>query len=135
MSHSGLCGAIQSKFWGTTQCIYSGPYSEDHFLIINSGGYCSKHCHEHKWNRFFLISGRLKVIIYREDGKEDSTILEPGHFTDVPPGAYHKFEALEECYCLEVYWVDNIDIHDIERVSTGGLNVPSNDYPGEIEQY
>jgi mannose-6-phosphate isomerase-like protein (cupin superfamily) len=123
MSHKTLCGAIQSKFWGTTQCVYAGPYAEAHYLVINKGGYCSKHEHVYKWNRFFLISGKLKVIIYRKDDKEDCTILEAGHFTDVPPGSYHKFEALEDCVCLEIYWVENIDIHDIERLTIGGVSV------------
>ena len=54
MSHKTLCGAIQSKFWGNTQCIFVGPISETHFLNINKGGYCSNHCHKYKWNRFFF---------------------------------------------------------------------------------
>lgn len=119
MSHKTLCGAVQSKFWGQTQCIFVGPISEAHYLNINEGGYCSKHCHNYKWNRFFLTKGRLKVIIYRDDG-EDETILAAGQFTDVPPGVYHKFEALEDCECLEIYWIDNLDPSDIERKSFGG---------------
>jgi len=117
---TSLCGAIQSKFWGTTQCIYVGPLSETHYLKINNGGFCSEHEHEHKWNRFFLISGSLKVIIYRDDG-EDVTILGPGQFTDVPPGVFHKFEALDACECLEVYWVDQLQSGDIQRRTVGGI--------------
>lgn len=120
MSHKTLCGAIQAKFWGYTQCIFVGDTSETHYLSINKGGYCSEHKHSYKWNRFFLVSGRLKVIIYKNNG-EDETILEPGHFTDVPPGEYHKFEALEDSQCLEVYWTNSLDIHDIQRKNIGGM--------------
>ncbi len=119
MSHKTLCGAVQSKLWGHTQCIFVGPFSEHHYLKINKGGYCSEHYHQHKWNRFFLISGSLKVIIYKENG-QDETVLQPGNFTDVPPGEYHKFEALEDCECLEIYWTDDLQPDDISRRSTGG---------------
>lgn len=120
MSHKTLAGAIQSKFWGQTQCIFVGSFSETHFLRIKKGGFCSEHRHLNKWNRFFLISGKLRVIIYRPDG-QDETILESGHFTDVPPGNFHKFEAIENCECLEIYWVDNLDVTDIDRRTVGGI--------------
>jgi len=120
MSHKTLCGAKQSKFWGNTQCVFIGPISEAHFLSIKQGGYCSKHKHIHKWNRFFLISGKLQITIYRDDG-EDVTTLESGEYTDVPPGIYHKFDCLEQAQCLEIYWVDNLNPEDIDRETVGGL--------------
>ena len=120
MSHKTLCGAVQSKFWGETQCIFVGPTSEVHYLSIKKGGYCSEHKHNHKWNRFFVISGSLKVIIFRPNG-QDVTVVRAGQFTDVPPGSFHKFEAEEDCTCLEIYWVDNIDVNDIDRRTIGGI--------------
>lgn len=130
MSHKTLCGAVQSKFWGHTQCIFIGPISETHYLNINEGGFCSEHCHLHKWNRFFLIKGSLKIIIYR-DGGQDETILKPGNFTDVPPGDFHKFEALEDCECLEIYWVDQLETDDIKRRSVGGVLVSEMELMGK----
>ena len=131
MSKNILCGAVQSKFWGQTQSVYEGPLSEVHFLKINAGGYCSEHEHTAKWNRFVLIRGTLKVIIYREDG-QDETILSAGQFTDVPPGTYHKFEALEDCECLEIYWVDGLDPCDIKRRSVGGIDENVCDNSSEV---
>jgi len=139
MSHKTLAGAIQSKFWGHTQCIFCGPQSEVHYLKIKEGGFCSQHCHNQKWNRFFLISGSLRVIIYRETG-EDVTVLEAGQFTDVPPGVFHKFEASTECQCLEVYWTNDLDPNDIERLTFGGMknekkeSVDNSSAPGKVEQ-
>ena len=121
MSHKTLCGAVQAKFWGETQCIFSSEKSEVHYIRIKKGGFCSRHKHNHKWNRFFLISGRLRITIYKEQG-EDITILEPGMYTDIPPGVFHRFEAIEDSLCNEVYWVDDIIIsEDITRSDVGGL--------------
>lgn len=125
MGHRTLEGSVQKKYWGKTRAIYVGEFSETHYLEIDKGGYCSKHCHQHKWNRFFLISGELRVIIYREHG-EDVTTLKPGETTDVEPGVYHLFEATKDSTCLEVYWVDILNPDDILRLNTGGLNEDRN---------
>jgi mannose-6-phosphate isomerase-like protein (cupin superfamily) len=119
--HKTLCGAVQSKFWGQTQGIFVGRISEVHYLEVNKGGYCSKHRHRDKWNRFFLIDGVLQVTIYRKAG-EDVTILKAGQFTDVAPSDLHRFECLEDCKCIEIYWVDEItlNVNDIEREDVGG---------------
>jgi len=113
------CGSIQSKIWGTTQCIYTDAYCEVHYLQINVGGYCSKHKHEKKWNRFFVIKGKLKITVY-QDHCEDVTILTSDMFTDIPDNVYHRFEALEDTLCNEIYWVDKINSNDIVREDHGG---------------
>jgi len=40
--------------------------------------------------------------------------------SEVPPGFYHKFYALEDCECIEVYQVQLQD-SDIERRDKGGI--------------
>jgi mannose-6-phosphate isomerase-like protein (cupin superfamily) len=112
---------VTGKIWGKTQNLYLDNNSEVHFLEGNKGGYCSKHLHKNKWNRFFVISGKIKVTIYRANGLEDETILEAGHFTDVPPMIKHRFEVLEDCLCIEIYWTDNLDSSDIVRDDIGGV--------------
>ena len=116
---------MQGKLWGKTMRVYTGANCEVHFLHINKGGYCSEHIHKSKWNRFCLIKGELKITLFRDSGPE-SIILRPGHISDVPPGVKHKFEGLEECKCLEIYWTDNLDPNDIERFSVGGMKIPEN---------
>lgn len=120
MSHKTLCGAVQSKFWGETQCIFEGPVSEIHFAKSIKGGYCSEHRHKSKWNRFFVIRGKLQVTIFKEDG-QDHTIITAGQFTDVPPGEWHTFKCLEDCEFIEVYWIDPLISGDIERRTSGGI--------------
>ena len=63
MSHKTLCGATQGKFWGKTSCYYVSDTSEVHYIEANKDGYCSRHHHEKKWNRFVVLQGKLKVIL------------------------------------------------------------------------
>lgn len=119
MSHKTLCGATQGKFWGKTSCYYVSDTSEVHYIEANKDGYCSRHHHEKKWNRFVVLQGKLKVILYK-DGGQDETVLTDGLFSDVPPMVDHRFVALEDTKALEVYWTDCLDPTDIVRIDTGG---------------
>jgi len=49
----------------------------------------------------------------------DDTIALTGDLSIVNPGMYHKFEALEDTICYEIYWVD-LNHGDIERETIGG---------------
>lgn len=122
MSHKTGAGAIQAKFWGETQCLFEGCYTEIHYAKSVKGGFCSEHRHHNKWNRFFVISGLLKVVMFKEKG-QDETIIKSGQYTDVPPGEWHTFECLEDCQFIEVYWVDTLEAGDIERRTHGGSDV------------
>jgi len=90
-----------------------------HHLEVKKGGYCSEHRHEYKYNLFYVISGRLKITIWRENDVEDVTILTAGQASAVSPGFYHKFEGLEATECVEVYQVLLIE-PDIKRRTQGG---------------
>lgn len=111
---------IQGKIWGETTEIFSTDTVSAHYLHIKKGGYCSKHSHSHKSNLFFVISGKLKVLIWM-NGSIDETILGPGASTAIPPDFYHQFEALEETRCVEFYRVF-LQEPDINRENEGGLN-------------
>jgi mannose-6-phosphate isomerase-like protein (cupin superfamily) len=115
-----MLGAIQGKNWGWTACVYKSPLMEVHVIHADRGGYCSEHRHAVKWNRFWVLSGKLLVRIFRDQGGEDVTEVTAGQMTDVPPGVYHQFEALEDTVALEVYWVA-IPGEDIERRTRGGM--------------
>jgi len=47
------------------------------------------------------------------------TILEAGDFTQVRPGEFHSFEALEDSIAFELYWAE-FNHSDIVRESVGG---------------
>ena len=114
---------MDDKVWGKTSCVYRNPTTEFHYIIAKQGGYCSRHKHRHKWNRFLVISGKLLVHYYKpgEDKPVFTYTLPPGSVLDVPPGIEHRFEAGENSQAIEVYWTNEIDPSDIERHDSGGV--------------
>jgi mannose-6-phosphate isomerase-like protein (cupin superfamily) len=112
---------LAGKVWGNTELLEANGVLEFHRIEARQGGVCSKHCHRHKWNGFFVESGRLLVRVWKKDyDLVDETILHPGQYTKVAPGEYHQFEALEDTIAFELYWAE-FDHNDIER-ETAGFN-------------
>lgn len=109
----------QGKDWGYTTEFFRNAMVSAHHLEIKEGGYCSEHVHKYKYNLFYVISGRLKITIWRENYVKDETILTAGQVSAVSPGFYHKFEGLEKTECIEVYQVLLIE-PDIDRRTQGG---------------
>lgn len=112
----------QGKAWGVTRKIYRGPVNELHHISVKKGGYCSEHQHK-KYNLFYVISGKLEISIWRDEKAkmpEDVTVLGPEETSAVPPEFYHKFRALEDTECIELYYV-LLEESDIERRMQGGL--------------
>lgn len=115
---------IQGKVWGFTSPMFNKNNVEVHYCEIDKGGFCSKHKHESKFNRFIILSGCLKVTIYKEyivdKTLEDITFISAGDECTVSPGDYHRFEALQNTKLLEIYWVE-LDSKDIIRLDQGGI--------------
>lgn len=111
---------IQGKIWGNTKRLFMKNNVEIHRIEVNEGGFCSKHKHIHKFNAFFVESGKIKVKIWKNDyDLVDETIICPGDMTTVAPGEYHQFEVIESGVAFEIYWVE-LSKDDIERESVGG---------------
>jgi quercetin dioxygenase-like cupin family protein len=130
---------IQGKVWGYTSSLFNKNNVEIHLLQADKGGYCSKHYHKSKYNRFFVIKGILKITVWKDYGTEtleDVTILGTGMECTVPPGDFHRFEALEDTDALEIYWVD-LRENDIVREDHGGMKTDETqtDTSDEIEGY
>ena len=109
-------GAKQGKLWGVTQLAFAFNSVESHGIVVNKGGFCSRHIHTEKWNRFFVLKGKLAVRLYLYDKFDavDETVIGPGQVTDVPPKTWHEFEALEDVFAVEFYWV-TLNAQDIDR--------------------
>jgi len=111
--------AKSGKVWGETQELFNNGTVSVNYLKIKAGGYCSEHRHIKKSNQFFVISGRLAIQIWHGDNK-DETIIKPGDMTTIPPGVFHRFWAITNVECLEIYEV-RFDGEDIERRTHGGI--------------
>ena len=110
---------VAGKVWGSTQTICQKPLFEVHRIEINAGGVCSMHQHRNKFNAFFVESGTLQIIV-RKNAYEltDVTTLNAGDYCEVPPGEYHKFEAVTNVVAFEYYWSE-LDHNDIVREDHG----------------
>lgn len=116
----------QGKSWGRTTLIASNKAFELHLLFIKKGGVCSKHLHRTKFNGFLVLSGMLMVRIWKpEQGLVDTTEIGAGEYTEISPGQYHQFEALEETTAIEIYWAE-FDPDDIVRQPQVPFDYPSN---------
>jgi mannose-6-phosphate isomerase-like protein (cupin superfamily) len=110
----------QTKAWGQTTQLIRRECFEVHRIVIEAGGYCSRHHHNAKYNSFYVESGELNIHIFNDDSKlEDVTRLRAGDMTSVPPGKQHMFEATEKTVAYEIYWTEISD--DIVRQSYGGI--------------
>jgi len=118
-----MTGLIQGKVWGTTRTIFDKNNTIVNYLVLDKGhAWCSKHYHKHRFNMFFLISGKVKIFTWKNDyDLIDETILLPEQGTVVSHGEKHRFEVLENSLMLEIYWVE-LDPRDIVREDVGGVD-------------
>jgi len=102
------------KDWGKDHFVFNNSSTIIRRLEINKGGlstFGKFHRHRHKYNRFFVESGQIKVIELIRNGeteKERVNIIgdgQPYRKYDVFPGIRHRFEALEDSIVYEIYWV------------------------------
>jgi mannose-6-phosphate isomerase-like protein (cupin superfamily) len=109
------------KIWGNTELVHANGVLEFHRIEYRAGYKCSEHYHKHKWNGFFVESGKMIVRVWQtadQEGLVDETILQAGDFTQVKPGLVHQFEGLEDGVAFELYWAE-FNHNDIERRTVG----------------
>ena len=110
---------LSGKVWGTSRLLFSANNVEIHRIAVAQYGICSKHRHRHKSNAFYVESGRLAIDVWKHDYPlVDRTVLEPGDYTVIAPGEFHRFQALEDAVAYEIYFVE-LDSADIERETVG----------------
>jgi mannose-6-phosphate isomerase-like protein (cupin superfamily) len=110
------------KVWGSTEVLLRTPLLEVHRLTIAPNAECSNHQHQFKWNAFFVMSGRLSIVVEKKDyALTDVTELGPGEFTTVRPGEYHRFRSgAEPVQAIEIYYPETLS-EDIVRKDCGSV--------------
>jgi len=109
------------KIWGNTELVHANGVLEFHRIQFRAGYKCSEHYHKHKWNGFFVESGKMIVRVWQtadQEGLVDETVLSAGDFTQVKPGLVHQFEGVEDGVAFELYWAE-FNHNDIERRTVG----------------
>lgn len=114
----------EAKVWGKTICtVDAAPYLSRHRLLIDAGGYCSVHWHEHRANLFRVLSGTVRVVwtigmeIFHQDLTSDMELV-------VASLVAHQFQCLDAAEMIEEYFPDRggeVRLNDITRLTTGGL--------------
>ena len=116
----------QGKVWGHTRLIFSNCNNEIQYMECKAGKCCSKHCHKHKYNMFYVLEGELLIRIWKNDyDLIDETVLLAHESIIIKPNEYHRFEVVKDAKVLEVYWVE-LKLNDIIRESCGGDIISSN---------
>lgn len=111
----------RGKVWGSTNVLLAKATVEMHRMWIEPRSRCSMHKHHFKWNGFLCLSGRLTIVVEKNDyALTDRTVLEPGEFMEVPPGEFHRFESGDEPVdAIELYYLEPLS-EDIVRKDCGG---------------
>ena len=119
----------EHKVWGRRTRLYSDGKVEVYLLdVIPDKGKpvaCSIHYHSMKYNRFYVVSGRLGVEHGAGPDMADpfevaggTWQLNPGDQYTIPPGDVHRFVVTEPAQIIETTWADDIG-EDIHRQDTG----------------
>jgi len=109
----------ESKVWGQRWLIRKDSTHATSFLKLDEGYRCSWHCHQEKYNLFFVVWGKIGILIEGIDGRRKETILTEGQFLTVAPRQWHEFRVYEHSGVIEEMYVEYSE-NDIERETKGG---------------
>jgi mannose-6-phosphate isomerase-like protein (cupin superfamily) len=90
-------------------------------LFVREGKRLSLQYHREKEETIYVIRGRLRVTLERDNGEIVVFDLEPGQSCHILPGRQHRFEAVEECEIVEV---STPELDDVVRISDDYCRVP-----------
>ncbi len=94
----------------------AGPGYCGKYLFVFDGQTCPSHRHRRKHETFFVVRGRVRMIL---DGEE--MILDPGDVLPVDPGRLHSFTGIGPALLLELSTPCEIDdnVFEDERIPIG----------------
>lgn len=113
----------ERKAWGWTRLAVQSEVYQRHELVVEAGGYCSRHYHMDRANHFRVLSGLLTVEVWWDERRKVTHTLRAGQTLDIPSLVQHRFTVLEPGRVIEEYWADRggtVRSDDIVRLDTGG---------------
>jgi len=100
---------IVPKPWGEEHWLAHTDRYAAKLLIIRKGKRLSLQYHERKHETQYVESGRVRYTL-----GDRELIAEPGTTIDLPPGAIHRMEAIEDARIFEVSTPDLDDVVRLE---------------------
>jgi len=120
----------QSKIWGSVQHVFNSPDVAVSVLKVIAGFRCSHHLHRFRCNQFSIVSGRVAIWEWVDEGDlfrnpDRPTMMSslvPGQSIQIRSNRPHMFEVIESGIIVEIYTPDGgpVDIDDIVRFDEGG---------------
>ena len=115
---------VEDKLWGVTRCIYRDETHEAWHASIKEGGYSSRHYHRKMPNKFYVISGTLRVEVVGKGSDTEPQAcydLGPGQELTVDDTVWHRFVVATKVEVIEFYWSHLQVGGDIVRSDFGGI--------------
>ena len=105
------------KVWGIRQRLLLTDTTEIDLVTVKKDTFCSTHSHQHKINKFYVVSGKIQI-----QSEYGDTMLDNGCCFEVRPPLKHRFFAIEDSVMIELAYVESgkIEANDINRESQGG---------------
>lgn len=97
------------EIWFANTAGYAGK-----ILEVKKGKRLSLQYHEKKCETQYVMSGKIKLHIGKDQNSIEEIVLNPGEKYDVFPGMVHRIEALEDS---EVFEVSTDQLTDIVRLA------------------
>lgn len=88
---------VHKKLWGEEHWIANNELYCGKILKLNEGYKCSYHCHEIKDETFYILKGKVFMIV-----EKDQFILNVGDTIRLKPGIYHSFTGIVDSEILEI---------------------------------
>ena len=105
---------IVPKPWGEEWWFAQTDRYAGKILVIRKGHRFSLQYHRVKHETQFVWDGRIQLEIGPDPEHLETRILGPGAVTPIPPGTYHRLQALEDSHVFEV---STPELDDVVRVS------------------
>ena len=123
-------GAWEEKCWGRVMHVFESDEVAVSVLQVNKGFRCSRHLHEFRRNQFDVISGKIEVWEWADEGDMLRNLDKPvyrhllraGERIRIGASRPHLFRVLRDGVVVEIYSADKgpVSIDDIVRFDEGG---------------
>jgi mannose-6-phosphate isomerase len=112
-NRKGLSMQLIEKPWGSEEIIEINEHYMVKKLIMSKGHRCSLQYHRQKQETIYMLSGRLRISIGRDQASLQARDYLPGESMTISPGAVHRMEAVENSVYLEA---STPEIQDVVRL-------------------